>query len=55
MADFTMFQDARITDLPIPKNKYYLAGASFPTCDALLIPYRGVQYHLAEWGQVNLR
>ena len=39
MADSTMFQDARITDLPIPKNKYYLADAGFPTCNTLLIPY----------------
>ena len=37
------------------KNKYYLADAGFPTCDTLLIPYRGVRYHLAEWGRVNLR
>jgi len=28
----------------------YLADADFPHCDQLLIPYRGVRYHLAEWG-----
>ena len=52
--DSTMFNDVRITDLPVPRGKYYLADASFPTCDTLLILYQGVQYHLAEWGRVNL-
>ena len=53
--DSTMFYDTRVTDLPVPRGKYYLANAGFPTCDTLLIPYRGVQYHLAEWGRVNLQ
>ena len=54
-ADSTMFQDARVTDFPVPKDKFYLADAGFPTCDSLLIPYRGVRYHLAEWGRADLR
>jgi DDE superfamily endonuclease len=54
-ADSTMFHDARLTDLPIPHGKYFLADAGFQTCDALLIPYRGVRYHLAEWGRADLR
>jgi hypothetical protein len=54
-ADATMFYDARVTDLPIIKGKYYLADAGFPTCETLLIPYRGVRYHLAEWGRAQLR
>jgi hypothetical protein len=54
-ADATMFYDARVTDLPIIQGKYYLADAGFPTCDTLLIPYRGVRYHLAEWGRAQLR
>ena len=37
--DSTMFYDARVTDLPVPRGKYYLADAGFSTCDALLIPY----------------
>jgi hypothetical protein len=36
-----MFHDARLTDLPVPHGKYYLADAGFQICDALLIPYRG--------------
>ena len=54
-ADATMFHDARLTDLPVPHGKYYLADAGFQTCDAFLIPYRGVRYHLAEWGRADLQ
>jgi len=54
-ADSTMFQDARITDLPVPPGRYYLADAGFPTCSTLLIPIRGTCYHLQEWGCANLR
>lgn len=53
-ADSTMFHDAHITDLPVPPNKYYLADAGFPTCSTLLVPYRGVRYHLAEFGPGDL-
>src|SRR5271156_1230781 len=54
-ADSTMFYDARMTDLHIPADKYYLADAGFPICDALIIPKRGVRYHLAEWGWAQQR
>jgi hypothetical protein len=53
--DLTMFHDAHVTDLPIPPGRYYLADAGFPTCASLLIPIRGVHYHLQEWGRANLR
>jgi hypothetical protein len=49
-----MFHDAHITDLPIVHGKYYLADAGFPICETLLIPYRGVHYHLTEWGRAQL-
>ena len=48
-ADGLIFEDARKHTFAIPKGKYYLADAGFGTCDALLVPYRGVQYHLREW------
>jgi hypothetical protein len=54
-ADSTMFYDARMTDLHIPADKYYLADAGFPICDELIIPKRGVRYHLAEWGRAQQR
>jgi len=54
-ADSTLFHDARTSDLTILEGKYYLADAGFGACDALLIPYRGVRYHLAEWGRASVR
>lgn len=54
-ADATMYSYSRQVDLHIPENKYYLADAGFGICDSLLVPYRGVRYHLAEWGRANTR
>jgi hypothetical protein len=48
-ADASVFNDARQSDLTIPAGRYYLADAGFGACDALLVPYQGVCYHLAEW------
>jgi hypothetical protein len=49
-ADASMYTHLWYTNLCISEGKYYLADAGFGICDALLVPYRGVQYHLAEWG-----
>ena len=38
-ADGTVFKDARKNDLTMPEGKYYLADASFGSCDSLLVPY----------------
>jgi hypothetical protein len=54
-SDAALFNDARKHDLMIPPGKCYLADAGFPSCDALLVPYRGVRYHLKEWGKANVR
>jgi hypothetical protein len=54
-SDSTMFQDARVTDLPVPPERYYLADAGFPSCTSLIVPFRGTRYHLQEWGRANLR
>ncbi|KAF7307793.1 Transposon en spm sub-class [Mycena kentingensis (nom. inval.)] len=53
-ADATMFAQSRMEDFAIPDGKYYLADAGFPSCRVLLVPYRGVRYHLKEWGRANL-
>jgi hypothetical protein len=52
-SDSAIFEYAREHDFAVPKGKYYLADAGFPLCDVLLTPYRGVRYHLKEWGTVN--
>jgi hypothetical protein len=54
-SDATMFHDARLTDLFVVPGKYYLADAGFTICGSLVIPFRGVHYHLAEWGQADLQ
>jgi hypothetical protein len=54
-ADATIYHDARHTDFHIPAGKYYLADAGFPLCDELLVPYRGVRYHLNEWQRADRR
>jgi hypothetical protein len=54
-ADSHVFDDAHKTDFAITPGTYFLADAGFPSCDALLVPYRGICYHLQEWNQSNLR
>jgi hypothetical protein len=54
-ADSRIYNDAQQTDFPIPPNLCYLADAGFPLCDSLLVPYRGVRYHLKEWGHSSQR
>jgi hypothetical protein len=53
--DAKVYENALLDGLDIPEGKYYLADAGFPSCDQLLIPYRAVRYHLAEWGRANTR
>jgi hypothetical protein len=53
--DARIWADAIAHDLIIPEGWYLLADAGFPHCKQLLVPYRGVRYHLAEWGRVRLR
>ena len=54
-ADATVYNAARNVDFQIPQGKIYLADAGYPSCDELLVPYRGVRYHLAEWQRAELR
>ena len=54
-ADATMYMHARLMDFVIPQDKYYIADAGFALCDTLLVPYRSVRYHLAEWGRAGIR
>lgn len=47
--DGKVFLDSRMNDFSIPPTRYYLADAGFPSCNALLVPYRNVCYHLREY------
>ena len=51
--DAHVFEDASTTDLYIPPGKFLLADAGYPLWPNLLVPYRGVHYHLAEWGRAS--
>jgi len=48
--DSHVFDNAHATNFDIPVGWYYLADTGYANCDALLVPYRGVRYHLKEWG-----
>jgi hypothetical protein len=50
-SDGCIFENARRHDLVITPGTYLLADAGFLACDALLVPYHGVRYHLKEWGR----
>ena len=54
-ADGRVYADARSTDFAIREGTYYLADAGFPACNALLVPYRNVRYHLKEWARSSSR
>ena len=54
-ADSAMYEKARIAFFQVPPGKYYLADAGFRACDALLVTYCGVCYHLSEWGRAGMR
>jgi hypothetical protein len=47
--DGWVFLDARSTNFQIPEGRYYLADGEFGSCNALLVPYRNIWYHLKEW------
>jgi len=53
--DARVYEAAEGHDLHIPTGKYFLADAGFPLRPELLIPYRNVRYHLAEWGRTSVR
>jgi hypothetical protein len=54
-SDSQIYNYAHGLDFAVPLGTYYLADAGFPLCDSLMIPYRGVQYHLKEWGTSKQR
>lgn len=54
-SDSFLFEEARSTTFLVPEGAYFLADAGFPLCDILLVPYRGVRYHLREWGAADIQ
>ncbi|KIJ97937.1 hypothetical protein K443DRAFT_25723, partial [Laccaria amethystina LaAM-08-1] len=40
------YMHSHLMDFMIPEGKSYLANAGLALCNALLIPYQGVHFHL---------
>lgn len=53
--DGRVLADARSKDFATPQGKYDLGDAGYALSLSLMTPYRGVRYHLKEWGQGNSR
>ena len=47
--DSMILDDARGNGYIVPKGKFYLGNAGFSASTSILVPYRGVHYHLREW------
>jgi hypothetical protein len=47
-SDSAMFREAVSNGFSAPPNKFFLADGGFPSCDLLLVSYRGVRYGLDE-------
>ncbi|XP_057766724.1 uncharacterized protein LOC130987124 [Salvia miltiorrhiza] len=56
-ADSRILRDAlnRDNGLKVPKGNYYLCDNGYANSEGFLTPYKGVRYHLKEWGPTNAR
>jgi hypothetical protein len=54
-SDSRVFNDTRTSDFWVPPDRYYLGNAGYGNSDAVMVPYRGVHYHLKEWGSGDNR
>lgn len=52
-SDGRVFDAARRSNLAVTPGTCMLADAGFGDCDALIVPYKGVRYHLREWAQAG--
>ena len=53
--DARVWADALAKGFSVPEGFYYLADAGYPHCKELLVPFRGVWYHLQEWGAAGVQ
>ncbi|XP_057790865.1 uncharacterized protein LOC131007974 [Salvia miltiorrhiza] len=56
-ADSRILRDSlsRPYGLRVPKGNYYLCDNGYANCEGFLAPYKGVRYHLKEWGPMAAR
>ncbi|XP_047951707.1 putative nuclease HARBI1 [Salvia hispanica] len=50
--DSRVLRDAlsRMNGFRVPQGCYYLCDSAYANCNSFLTPYKGVWYHLKEWG-----
>ena len=53
--DARVWADTLAKGFSVPAGFYYLADVGYPHCPELLVPFRGVRYHLQEWGAVGVQ
>ena len=53
--DQNVLNNALEDNFVIPKDRFYLADAGYGAHPGLRLPFRGVRYHLKEWGRANTR
>lgn len=53
--DARVWADALEKGFSVPTGFYYLADAGYPHCKELIVPFRGVRYHLQDWDAVGVR
>ncbi|XP_057797082.1 uncharacterized protein LOC131013093 [Salvia miltiorrhiza] len=56
-ADSRVLRDAvnRVHGLKVPRGNYYLCDNGYANSEGFLSPYKGVRYHLKEWGPESVR
>ncbi|XP_057780498.1 uncharacterized protein LOC130999044 isoform X2 [Salvia miltiorrhiza] len=56
-ADSRVLRDAvnRRHGFRVPRGNYYLVDCGYANSEGFLAPYKGVRYHLKEWGPTNSR
>ncbi|XP_057807933.1 uncharacterized protein LOC131022463 [Salvia miltiorrhiza] len=56
-SDSRILRDAlnRPHGLKVPMGNYYLADNGYANCEGFLTPFKGVRYHLKEWGPLAAR
>ncbi|KAL6555508.1 hypothetical protein OROHE_007180 [Orobanche hederae] len=56
-ADSRVLRDAmsREPGLQVPTGCFYLGDGGYENCEGFLTPYRGIRYHLSEWGEGDAR
>jgi hypothetical protein len=53
--DARVLRSGKATDFTVPPGKFYLVDIGYAKTESFFTPYRGVRYHLKEWGHGHHR